>query len=134
MRFLKPFATRQMLCWLAIGLGGCAALAPPPTTPRAPAPSATAPAAPGSTSAPTPPAAEPAATPGPLAAPYSAAVAARFPDPAVRYNTPALKDGRAQIQPVSQVTLRLKPGRHGNRFQNTDHSILQWMDKRAGRA
>ena len=108
MRFLKPFATRQMLCWLAIGLGGCAALAPPPTTPRAPAPSATAPAAPGSTSAPTPPAAEPAATPGPLAAPYSAAVAARFPDPAVRYNTPALKDGRAGFTTNAEMQALLR--------------------------
>ena len=81
MRFLKPFAARQMLCLLAIGLGGCAALAPPSTVPRTPLPSVAAPASPA-----------PAASP---VGPYSAAVAARFPDPVVSYNTPAFKDARA---------------------------------------
>ncbi len=81
MRFLKPFAARQMLCLLAIGLGGCAALAPPSTVLRTPLPSVAAPASPA-----------PAASP---VGPYSAAVAARFPDPVVSYNTPAFKDARA---------------------------------------
>lgn len=44
----------------------------------------------------------------------------------------ALREGRAQIQPVSQVTLRLKPGAHGDRFHETVRDILQWMNKRAG--
>jgi len=44
----------------------------------------------------------------------------------------AMREGRSQIQPVSQVTLRLKPGKHGNRFQETVRIILQWMNNRAG--
>lgn len=44
----------------------------------------------------------------------------------------ALREGRAQIQPVSQVTLRLKPGAHGDRFHETVRDILQWMNNRAG--
>lgn len=44
----------------------------------------------------------------------------------------ALREGRSQIQPVSQVVLRLKPGKHGDRFQETVRIILQWMNNRAG--
>ena len=44
----------------------------------------------------------------------------------------ALRKDRVHIQPVSQVTLRLKPGKHGDRFQETVRDILRWMDNRAG--
>lgn len=44
----------------------------------------------------------------------------------------ALRESRAQIQPVSQVGLRLKPGQHGDRFQETVRDILRWMNNRAG--
>lgn len=44
----------------------------------------------------------------------------------------ALREGRAQIQMVSQVTLRLRPGKHGDRFQETVREILRWMNNRAG--
>lgn len=44
----------------------------------------------------------------------------------------ALREGRSLIQPVSQVTLRLKPGAYGDRFHETVRVILQWMDNRAG--
>lgn len=44
----------------------------------------------------------------------------------------ALHERRVHIQPVCQVTLRLKPGTHGDRFQETVRNILQWMNNRAG--
>lgn len=44
----------------------------------------------------------------------------------------SLRDGRAHIQPVSQVTLRLKPGVHGDRFHETVRDILNWLNNRAG--
>ena len=37
------------------------------------------------------------------ALPYSAAVAARFPEPAVRYATPGLQDGRTHFSTNSEV-------------------------------
>jgi hypothetical protein len=43
-----------------------------------------------------------------------------------------LREDRAQIQTVSQVILRLKPGKHGDRFQETVRNILLWMKNRAG--
>lgn len=43
-----------------------------------------------------------------------------------------LREGRAHIQPICQVTLRLKPGKHGDRFQETVRDILRWMNNRAG--
>src|SRR5947209_5672596 len=44
-----------------------------------------------------------------------------------------LREGRAVIRPVSQVTLRLLaiPGR--DRFAATVDDILRWMNRRAGR-
>jgi hypothetical protein len=62
--------------------------APPPATP-APAPASTFPISSGA--APAPP---PATVPG---APYNVAVAARFPDPAVMYQTPAFQPGRSSF-------------------------------------
>ena len=44
----------------------------------------------------------------------------------------ASREGNARIHPVSQVTLRLKPGSNGDRFHETVRIILQWLDKRAG--
>ena len=51
---------------------------------------------------------QPQAQPAPLAAPYSAAVAARFPDPAVVYATPGLRPGRTTFStnPEIQTWLR----------------------------
>ncbi len=45
----------------------------------------------------------------------------------------ALHEGRARIQPVCQVNLRLKPGKYGDRFQDTVRDILRWMNNRAGK-
>lgn len=44
----------------------------------------------------------------------------------------ALRENRAHIQPVSQVTLRLKPGANGDRFHETVRDILHWLNNRAG--
>ena len=74
----------------------CTAAPPAPPRPSAPAP-APAPPRPLPTPPPVVPverAVEPAA---PAPPPYGAAVAARFPDPAVRYDTPGLRAGRAQF-------------------------------------
>ena len=90
---------------LAAGLlcsvvAGCAT--PPPAAPR-PAPAAPVPPAGGSAAtqppvvevaASTPVSQAAAASPAAVTAPETAAVAARFPDPAVRYALPALIDGR----------------------------------------
>ena len=81
----RPLALWPALGLLVIGLVGCA-----PLTPSAPSTRPLASTAPGS------PAAEsPLANSTTAVSPYSAAVAARFADPSVSYNTPALKDGRA---------------------------------------
>lgn len=45
----------------------------------------------------------------------------------------ALRESRSLVQPVSQVTLRLKPGVHGDRFHETVRNILQWINNRAGK-
>jgi hypothetical protein len=45
----------------------------------------------------------------------------------------AFREGRAHVQPVSQITWRLKPGKHGDRFQETVREILRWMNNRAGK-
>lgn len=44
----------------------------------------------------------------------------------------ALREGKAHIQPVSQVTLRLKPGANGDRYHKTVRDILGWLNDRAG--
>jgi len=45
----------------------------------------------------------------------------------------ALRESRSLVQPVSQVTLRLKPGAQGDRFHETVRNILQWINNRAGK-
>lgn len=45
----------------------------------------------------------------------------------------ALRQSRSLVQPVSQVTLRLKPGAQGDRFHETVRNILQWINNRAGK-
>ncbi len=47
--------------------------------------------------------------------------------------SPAFHERRAYIQPVSQVTLRLKPGENGDRFHATVKDILRWLNNRAGK-
>jgi hypothetical protein len=44
----------------------------------------------------------------------------------------SFREKRARIEPVCQVTLRLKPGLSGNRFQQTVRVALRWMNNRAG--
>ena len=94
MRLFSPFAMRPLLGALAIGLSACAPLAPPSivlppaSTPPAPAP-------------PAPPAVPP-------TAPYGAAVAARFPDPAVNYATPAFKDARTGFTTNTEMQTALR--------------------------
>lgn len=45
-----------------------------------------------------------------------------------------LREGRAIIRPVSQVTLRLKPVPGKDRFATTVDDILRWINRRAGRS
>jgi hypothetical protein len=45
-----------------------------------------------------------------------------------------LREGRALIRPVSQVTVRLKPIVGIDRFANTVDDILRWLNNRAGRS
>ena len=120
-----PHALRILACSLAVGVLGCAPMPQPsPTSPTAavPGPSASAapptapppipasalPSSPPLSSSPTPSATAPTA-PG---LPYSAAVAARFPDPAVDYATPAFTDARsgfttnAELQAVLRALVR----------------------------
>ncbi len=43
-----------------------------------------------------------------------------------------LREGRALIRPVSQVTVRLKPIAGQDRFSSTVDNILRWLNNRAG--
>lgn len=43
-----------------------------------------------------------------------------------------LRESRAYVQPVSQVTLRLKPSDGSDRFHDTVRDILRWLSNRAG--
>ncbi len=92
---------RSMTGWLAMavaaaGLSGCGSPMPvrtPPAPVPAPQPLPAPAPAPAPVAAPEP---APAPAPAPAAqGPESAGVAARFPEPAVNYRTPALLDGRA---------------------------------------
>jgi hypothetical protein len=79
-----------------------ATLPRPPASAQAPAP-AQQPAAPAAVQAtPVAPAALPSA-PADQAAPYSAAVAARFPAPSVTYNTPGLQPGRTTFTSQTEI-------------------------------
>jgi hypothetical protein len=119
---------RPLTVALALLLAGCAAVAPPPGPAARPEqapipapgptpapPGARAPAAPPpvvATPAPVRPASPAVALPPDAAAsvpaaPYGPTVAARFPDPPQRYETPGLRDGnRATTQAELQQTLR----------------------------
>ncbi len=118
MGWFRQFAIQPMAGWLALGLVGCAPLAPLaplPTAPRPappaasmPAPGAStgqsvAPASPATVAPPAPPL--PAALAGP---PYSAAVAARFPDPSVNFATPAFQDDRAGFTTDAEMQALLR--------------------------
>ncbi len=109
MRFFKPLALWPMGCALAIGFWGCAPLPlPPASAPPPPVPPRTAPPTP----TPTPPLPLPLpGVPPPAVAPvvpYSAAVAARFPDPPVDYATPAFQDARTGFTTNAEVQTLLR--------------------------
>jgi hypothetical protein len=103
---------RERLAAPAAGLLAAALLAACATPPPAPRPAAPPAQAPQAPVAPAPAPATPSPVPAPAAipaaapptAPYSAAVMARFPDPAVRYATPAFEPGRSSF--TSQIELQ----------------------------
>lgn len=89
-------ARRLVAAGLLVALVACAPLPPAPPAIRVPSgapqpapPSEPAPSAPAAPATPIP-----APPPAPAAPAYSAAVAARFPDPPLRYDTPGLRNGR----------------------------------------
>ncbi len=89
---------------LAVLLGACASVAPPPAPqPVPPHPAAAAVSLPAPR--PSAPAPAPAAAP---AAPYGPAVMARFPDPAVRYATPAFEPGHAAFTSNAELQAQLR--------------------------
>ena len=89
---------------LAVLLGACASVAPPPAPqPVPPHPAAAAVSLPAPR--PSTPAPAPAAAP---AAPYGPAVMARFPDPAVRYATPAFEPGHAAFTSNAELQAQLR--------------------------
>ncbi len=108
-RALAPLA-------LTLLLAACTSVPLPPwtpSTPRQPASARPSPARPATVEAPavqvfpvTPTAAigAPAAVPADQPAPYSAAVAARFPAPSVIYNTPGLQAGRAAFTTQAEIS------------------------------
>lgn len=108
--------------WTVLGAALLAAACSTPLPPPAPAPMRAAPAAPAAPAAAALPApAAPAPAPAPAAsAPYAAPVAARFPDPPVRYETPAFAAGQAGY--TGEIELQallhaLPPGGGGTRIQ-----------------
>ena len=96
---------------LVVGLLAACASVPPPAAPLAappaPAPVVTAAAPPPVPSAPAPAASSPVAD-APAAAPYGAAVMARFPDPPVRYATPAFDSGRQTFTSQAELQSQLR--------------------------
>ena len=118
---------RPGLCvvvWLAL-VGGCSTPMPPYTpkplpveAPAQPAPAASpagtpAPAGAPSSSVPvaaSPAAVSPSAAPAPVdaGAPYGEAVAARFPDPPVKYRTPAFEPGRTGFTSNAELAAALR--------------------------
>ena len=44
-----------------------------------------------------------------------------------------LKEGRSEVRPICQLTLRLHPTPKGKRFDATVDAVLRWMNRRAGR-
>jgi hypothetical protein len=116
MQLLKTWAPWPMWCGLLIGLAGCSPMpAAPPTLPRVSAPAPVPGTAASAASAPTsavPEVALPAAAPSvpavQPAAPYGAAVAARFPDPPVTYATPAFQDARSGFTTNAELQALLR--------------------------
>ena len=112
-------AARVALAGTALALAACSStpLPPWPSTGSRPQPPAVAPAA-----APAPAASTNTDSPRPAAAsvtpvapsntlealPYSAAIAELFPDPAERYSTPGLSDGRRSLTTNSELTELLR--------------------------
>lgn len=126
--------TSPVAPWAALGAAliavACSTPMPPAAASRPAAPPAAAPAAPATVPPPVPAPAQslPVRPPGPVvaepaeaaSAPYAAAVAARFPDPAVRYETPAFAPGHAGY--TGEIELQallhaLPPGGGGTRIQ-----------------
>lgn len=107
-----PRATGPLALALAASLLGACATVPPPavTQQAAPAPVVTTTAVPSSTpapSAPPPAAGSPVAEASP-AAPYGAAVMARFPEPPVRYATPLFDSGRQTFTSQAELQSQLR--------------------------
>lgn len=104
--------TAPIAVLLAALLGACATVAPPaprPAPPHVP-PAAPAPAVAAPAAAPqAPAAAAPAASAAPEGvAPYGPAVMARFPDPAVRYATPAFEPGHPAFSSNAELQAQLR--------------------------
>lgn len=121
---------QDRLRWSALAcaalLSACAStpLPPWPTTskPQAPAPTRPAPATPVVPQATTQPIA-PANNLVPL--PYNAAVAARFPDPATRYDTPGLAPQRNQFTTASELSSWLNSQANKSLGRDTRLGIVQ---------
>lgn len=95
---------------LAAALLAACATPPPAPRPSVPAPVTAPQASPAPVEEPKPapaPAAS-AAAPAPAPAPYGAAVMARFPEPAVRYSTPAFAPGRDGFSSNAEVLAQLR--------------------------
>lgn len=104
----SPFRTRSLLSMVAplALLAACTSVQLPPWTPAIPRPAASASATPAPRPA-VPAVVVQAAPPPPITtaepAPYSAAVAARFPAPAVVYGTPGLQVGRTSFTTQAEI-------------------------------
>jgi len=105
-RFAAPAASLLAAAVLA----ACATPPPPPSRPAAPAaPVAPTPAAPPPASTTPATASTPAAAPAAMpTAPYGAAVMARFPDPPVRFATPAFEPGRSAFTSAAEMQAQLR--------------------------
>lgn len=117
---------------IALLVAACSSPMPPPAPPRSAAPAAPAvvapapppgprrapeAAVPSPVRSPEPPVAEPASA---ASAPYGPAVAARFPDPPVSYDTPAFAAGHAGFTSNAELQSALRallPGSGGTRVQ-----------------
>ena len=128
---------QDRLRWSALAcaalLSACAStpLPPWPTTskPQAPAPTRPAPATPVVPQATTQPIA-PANSLVPL--PYNAAVAARFPDPATRYDTPGLAPQRNQFTTASELSSWLNSQANKSLGRDTRLGIVQPASSQRG--
>ena len=109
-RFFVP-RRRLALCLSVLALSACTSVPLPPWGVFSPSPVANAPPAPAPAGVEIRPVAPPqSAGPGPaplVTAPYSAAVAARFPAPAVVYSTPGLMAGRTSYSTQTEIHIWL---------------------------